>query len=302
MLKTGSMKEYLQNCRIQELPGFSENTVHVDMLRLDLLHPVVSGNKWFKLRYYLEEARALQKTRIASFGGAYSNHIVATAFAAKEAGLQSTGYIRGDETTTPSPTLLEAMGLGMKIEFLSREAYQHKDKIIASCNTPEIYWIPEGGYGITGANGAATILENPDTETYSHILCATGTGTMMAGLVKAARPGQKIIGVSVLKNHLSLEAEVRGLLNDAENKKYFSLINGYHFGGYARHPQALISFMQQCWDKWQIPTDIVYTSKLVFAVKDLLRKNYFSPESRVLIIHSGGLQGNRSLPSNTFRF
>lgn len=302
MLKTDGMKEYLPNCRIQELTGFSENRVCVDMLRLDLLHPVVSGNKWFKLRYYLEDALSLHKTTLATFGGAYSNHIVAAAFAANEAGLKSIGYIRGDQTTTPSPTLLQAMELGMKIEFISREDYQHKEKIIEDCRNPEIYWIKEGGYGITGAKGAATILDIPSAEDYTHILCATGTGTMMAGLVKAAKPGQEIIGVSVLKNHLSLETEVRALLDDAANEKKFSFIHGYHFGGYAKHPQSLISFMQVFWKKWQIPTDIVYTAKLVFAVNDLISKKHFIPESRLLIIHSGGLQGNRSLPSNTFPF
>jgi 1-aminocyclopropane-1-carboxylate deaminase len=302
MLKTGGMKEYLQNCPIQELNGFSGNTITVDILRLDLLHPVVSGNKWFKLRYYLEEAISQHKTNIATFGGAYSNHIVATAFAAKEAGLQSTGYIRGDATTAPSPTLLQAMDLGMKIIFISREDYQHKEPIIEIHNTAETYWIKEGGYGITGAKGAATILTIANTEKYSHILCATGTGTMMAGLIKAAKPRQEIIGVSVLKNHLSLEAEVRTLLDEAENEKVFSFLHGYHFGGYAKHPQSLISFMHEFWETWQIPTDIVYTSKLMFAAKDMLQKNYFGPESRLLIIHSGGLQGNRSLPPNTFAF
>ncbi len=302
MLKKDSMKEYLPNCRIQELANFSKSGVHVDMLRLDLLHPVVSGNKWFKLRYYLEEARATGKTRIATFGGAYSNHIVAAAFAAKEAGLHSTGYIRGDQTTNPSPTLLQAMELGMKMAFVTREAYQDKEKIIETSHSPETYWIQEGGYGETGAKGAATILDIPNIDAYTHILCATGTGTMMAGLVKAAKAGQEIIGVSVLKNHLSLETEVRALLNVAENEKTFSFIHGYHFGGYAKHPQTLIGFMQAFWERWQIPTDIVYTSKLVFAVTDLIQKNHFSPESRLLIIHSGGLQGNRSLPPNTFAF
>ena len=296
------MKEYLQNCRIEELAGFSGNKIRVDMLRLDLLHGVVSGNKWFKLRYYLEAALTDHKTTIATFGGAYSNHIVAAAFAAKEVGLQSTGYIRGDETTTPSPTLLQAMDLGMNVIFISREDYQDKEKIISKFNTPDTYWIAEGGYGITGAKGAATILDIPHTAMYSHILCAAGTGTMMAGLIKAAKPAQKIIGVSVLKNHLSLEAETRALLDEAQNKKDFSFVHGHHFGGYAKHPEALISFMNEVWARWQIPTDIVYTSKLVFAAKDLINKNYFSPESRILIIHSGGLQGNRSLPPNTFPF
>ncbi len=296
------MKESLENCRIESLPGFSGDSVSVDILRLDLLHPVVSGNKWFKLRYYLEEAQALQKKRIASFGGAYSNHIVAAAFAAKRAGFDFTGFIRGDESSQLSPTLLQATDLGMTIEWVSRDAYRNKAVIMKTFDDPDIYWIPEGGYGKTGAKGAATILDLPGTDIYTHILCATGTGTMMAGLIKAAKADQDVIGVSVLKNHLSLETEVRVLLEEPENQKRFSFVHGYHFGGYAKHPKALIDFMKLLWDQWQIPTDIVYTSKLLFAVKDLIEKDHFPKESKLLVIHSGGLQGNQSLPFNTLPF
>ena len=296
------MKDYLQNCRIQELPGFSDSPISVAALRLDLLHTVVSGNKWFKLRYYLEEARSLNKTHIATFGGAYSNHIIATAFAAKEAGLNSMGFIRGEETAKPSSTIREARALGMEMFFISRDAYKDKEQIIEQYKQPGIFWIQEGGYGFTGARGAATILDIKGTDQYTHILCATGTGTMMAGLIKAARPGQEIIGISVLKNHLSLEKEVRALLNETENEKPFSFIHGYHFGGYAKHPPELIHFMKEVWEKWQVPTDIVYTSKLFFAATDLLQKKCFLQESRVLIVHSGGLQGNQSLPFNTLPF
>ena len=296
------MEEYLQNCTIQELHGFADNINKLAVLRLDLLHPVVSGNKWFKLRYYLEDALSLNKKMIATFGGAYSNHIVAAAFAAGKAQLLCTGYIRGDADAVPGPTLLQARSFGMNTVFVSRDAYRDKDKIIEKFNGPDTYWINEGGYGPLGAKGAATILDIPGTGQYSHILCATGSGTMMAGLVKAARPGQEIIGVSVLKNHLSLETEVRALLDGSENSKPFSFIHGYHFGGYARHPQPLMDFMKEAWERWQLPTDIVYTSKLLFAVKDLVNKSYFPPESKVLVIHSGGLQGNNSLPPNTLAF
>ncbi len=296
------MKEYLQNCRIQELEKFSGNEIRVDILRLDLFHPVISGNKWFKLRYYLEEAASLQKKHIATFGGAYSNHIAATAFAAREMGFQSTGFIRGEKTASPSPTLVQAKNWGMNIIFISREVYPNKSLIMETFDDPGIYWIPEGGYGKTGALGAATILDIADTSAYSHILCASGTGTMMAGLIKAAAPQQEVMAVSVIKNHLSLEAEVSALLEKTENEKSFSFVHGYHFGGYAKHPQLLIEHMRSIWEKWQVPTDIVYTSKLLFAVKDLLDNHHFSAGSRLLLIHSGGLQGNQSLPSYTLPF
>lgn len=296
------MNDDSQKSTLQELLHFSGNSVRVSILRLDLIHPVVSGNKWFKLRYYLEEALSQRKTMIATFGGAYSNHIVATAFASKAAGLKSTGYIRGEEAPQPGATLLHAHAYGMETIFINRETFQNKQAIIEKFNHPETYWIREGGYGMTGARGAADILTFPGMEAYTHILCATGTGTMMAGLIKAAAPQQEIVGISVLKNQYSLENEVQHLLNEQETPKKYSFIHGYHFGGYAKHPETLIKFMNQVWQNWELPTDIVYTAKLVFAAKDLITKNHFPPNSHLLLIHSGGLQGNLSLPPNTLPF
>ena len=296
------MRKYFENCCIQRLIEFSNNTVQSDILRLDRLHPIVSGNKWFKLKYYLEEAKQLRKIKIATFGGAYSNHIVATAYASREAGFKSIGFIRGEQSAELNPTLLKAREFGMELNFLIRSDYHDKEKVIQSFNSPELYWIPEGGYGIKGALGAAEILSITDTETYSHIICATGTGTMMAGLINRAKKHQQIIGISVLKNHFGLEKEVRSLLNNEEKVPDFRILNGYHFGGYGKHPVALISFMNKTWLTEQLPTDIVYTSKLLFAVQDLIRNRYFPLNSKLLIIHSGGLQGNNSLPKGILDF
>ena len=296
------MKDSLQNSRIQHLSSFSTKEIGVDILRLDLLHPVVSGNKWFKLQYYLQDAINTGKTTIASFGGAYSNHLVATAFAAKEAGLESVGYIRGESSTPLSPTLLDAKKYGMKLVFVDRDRYRRKAEMIQEINDSSLYWIMEGGYGILGAKGASDILLQTDTTSYTHILCSVGTGTMMAGLVKSAHAHQQVIGISALKNNSALIDDVRALLNNDESKKQFSILHDYHFGGYAKHPENLLRFMQQTWLAEHLPTDIVYTSKLLFAVKDLVGKGHFTPGSRILLIHSGGLQGNNSLPPNTLSF
>jgi 1-aminocyclopropane-1-carboxylate deaminase len=296
------MKDSLRNCRIQPLPSFSIKDVPVAILRLDLLHPVVSGNKWFKLQYYLQDAIHTGKSRIASFGGAYSNHIVATAYAAREADLESIGYIRGEKPAQLSHTLLDAMEYGMELVFIGRDEYRRKEEIIQEKNDPEIYWIMEGGYGILGAKGASDILQIADTDQYTHILCAVGTGTMMAGLVKTATPRQQVIGISVMKNNPGLLEKVSSLLNSDENEKRFSILHDYHFGGYAKHPPELIEFMKETWLAEQLPTDIVYTSKLLYAVKELVAGNYFPPGSRVLLVHSGGLQGNASLPPGTLSF
>lgn len=292
----------LQNIKVQSLPHFSSGNTTTDILRLDLLHPVVSGNKWFKLKYYLAEALAGNYHTIASFGGAYSNHIVATAFAAREAGLSSTGYIRGEAATPLSPTLRNALEYGMQLEYVSREAFRNTEAIIAATDNSGIYWVREGGFGALGAKGAADILSVADTTGYSHIICAVGTGTMLAGLVQAALPHQQLIGISVLKNHFGLEQEVRSLLPQKREQACFTIEQDFHFGGYAKHPQTLIRFMQDTWEQEQLPTDIVYTSKLLLAVKQLLTRDYFPAGSRLLLIHSGGLQGNASLPAGTLPF
>ena len=296
------MDANLHNIKVQQLTHFSTNQVQVAILRLDLLHPIVSGNKWFKLKYYLQDAIAAHKTTIASFGGAYSNHIVATAYAAREAGLNSIGFIRGEKPALLSTTLENAMDYGMQLVFIERNRYRNKELIMKENDDPGYYWIREGGYGNKGATGAADILQSAETSSYSHILCATGTGTMMAGLIKAAKPDQEIMGISVLKNNVSIRDEVLALLAAAEKEKTYSFSHDYSFGGYAKHPEALIRFMLETWQLEQLPTDIVYTAKLLYAVKDLIFHHHFPAGSRLLLIHSGGLQGNESLPLNTLPF
>lgn len=286
--------------KIKRIDSLSGAAIVTDILRLDELHPVVSGNKWFKLNYYIKDAIAKGKDTIATFGGAYSNHIVAAAYTARETGLKSIGYIRG-EASSFQPTLEEATGYGMELRFVDRDSFKQKRRLIQEQHQPGWYWIMEGGYGPIGAKGAADILRMADCASYSHILCAVGTGTMMAGLIKAAAPEQTIIGIPVLK-HPAIEEEVTDLLTKGERTKRFLFFHDYHSGGYAKHPSELIRFMNQAWETDRIPTDIVYTSKLLFAAQDLVSKSYFPPGSRVLLVHSGGLQGNRSLPPGTLAF
>lgn len=291
----------IQNIHIQSLPGLSGNGIQTDILRLDLVHPVISGNKWFKLKYYMEEARTKDASCLASFGGAYSNHIVALAYAAQMNGFSSIGFIRGDEGTALSSTLQEAKSYGMALVFIGRNEYRDKATIIKQYHQPHYYWIPEGGYGISGAKGAADILSVADCSAYTHILCATGTGTMMSGLILAAQSHQKIIGISVLKNHISLADEIKVLIGQPVGTD-FECIHGYDFGGYAKHPENLLSFMRELWTTDQLPTDIVYTAKLCYAAKDMIAKKHFPVNSKLLLIHSGGLQGNRSLPPGSLPF
>jgi 1-aminocyclopropane-1-carboxylate deaminase len=281
------------------LPLLAEKKVDVDVLRLDKIHPLVSGNKWFKLRFYLEDAQLKGRKTIVTYGGAWSNHLLAAAAACRINNLSSYGIIRGEEVTNLSPTLMHAKELGMQLIFMSREEYR-AGKIPAALDNKKNYIIPEGGYGIKGAEGAATILDYCAIEKYSHICCAAGTGTMTAGLITNSLPSQQVISISVLKNNFALEEEIKQLVTDKE--KSFQLIHDYHFGGYANHKSELIDFMNQFYGQTTIPSDFVYTGKLFFAITDLTRNNFFPEGSKLLLIHSGGLQGNASLSKGTLIF
>ena len=286
---------------IDPITSFSSSVVESSILRLDKLHPIVSGNKWFKLRYYIEDAIANKATTIASFGGPYSNHLVALAFAAKENNLKSIGYVRATKEDTLTPSLQEALAYGMQLEFMGRTHFQAIKNDLLKANKKEnaVYFIDEGGYGELGAKGAATIL-NEYCKDYTTIIAAVGTGTMLAGLIQAAAPHQNIIGIPVLKNEKSIESEIKTLLKDST--KQFTLLHNFHQGGYAKTNPALIAFMNQLWETEKIPSDIVYTGKLLMAVEILLKENYFKAGSKILVIHSGGLQGNRSLPAGTLLY
>ena len=280
--------------------GFDQK-VQIDLLRLDLIHPVISGNKWYKLRYYLEDAIDKGFTEIASFGGAYSNHIVATACACQDRNIKSVGFIRGEQTNPLSHTLQAAISYGMQLEFINRTQYQNKQIIIEQNADQTRYWIPEGGYGILGAKGATSILDEVDLRKYTHIVAAVGSGTMIAGILNGTMSHQTVIGISSQKNNFSLDNEVLQL-TAPENQYRLKMNHNYHFGGFAKHPSDLLDFMVEFWNKEMIPTDIVYTGKLLFAITDLLQKQYFKQGDKVLVIHSGGLQGNLSLPENSLPF
>jgi 1-aminocyclopropane-1-carboxylate deaminase len=174
--------------------------------------------------------------------------------------------------------------------------FKDKDSIALQFNDNNAYIISEGGFGILGAKGAGDILSVVDTSNYTHIICACGTGTMLAGIVEIAMPRQQVIGINVLKGYENIKEDVKKILT---TNKDFVVLNEYHFGGYAKHPISLTTWMNELWQKENLPTDIVYTAKLLFAVDDLINKNYFDLNSKVLVIHSGGLQGNSSLEKGT---
>ena len=276
---------------------FDQKKVQVFMLRLDEIHPVISGNKLFKLLYFLEEAKRSSHKKIITFGGAYSNHLAATAFAARELGLKSTGIVRGEKPETLSPTLLFCLKQGMKLEFISRESYKKtKEK---GFSDPDSFWeknkygehilIPEGGFSVRGKEGAALINRYFEDENFSHVCLAVGTATTFAGIVDANKNQREIIGFGVLKNLNDLPERFKEL---GVNLKKYSFNGDYHFGGYAKKTDELISFMKRFYEENQIELDFVYTAKMMFGVYDLIQKNYFPEGAKILCIHTGGLQGN----------
>lgn len=273
------------------------------MLRLDLIHPVLSGNKWFKLKYYLQQAKA-QNRGILTFGGAYSNHLVATAIACKLEDIPAIGIVRGESAPTLSPTLLEVQTYGMQLRFVSRTTFQDDQALIASMQKahPGYLVVPAGGQGETGVRGATEILSLANLQAYTHVACAIGTGTMFAGLIKALLPHQHALGFSSLKIADHEHNSILDFVKTYAGPSRFSVMYDYHFGGYARKNSTLIAFMNDLYETYALPTDFVYTGKLMYGIDELIHKDYFPADSRILLIHSGGLQGNRSLPAGTLSF
>ncbi|HRO45810.1 pyridoxal-phosphate dependent enzyme [Agriterribacter sp.] len=282
-----------------------QKKVQLDILRLDKMHPVVSGNKWFKLQYYIQDALSKGFHSLLTFGGAYSNHIAAAAYAANEYRLKTVGVIRGEEPQQWSHTLQEAAASHMQFAFLPRNEYDAVKRNACSSKLEQqfgkVYVIPEGGFGPLGMQGAANILRITDTSTYTHIVAAVGTGTTISGIIQATGAHQQITGISAMKHTFSLNDEIQSLLNTPLPGR-FRLVHDYHFGGYAKYTPALTAFMNTFYHTTNIPLDFVYTAKMMYGIFDLMGKDFFPPWSRILAIHSGGLQGNRSLKPGVLVF
>ncbi|MBK9486565.1 MAG: 1-aminocyclopropane-1-carboxylate deaminase/D-cysteine desulfhydrase [Chitinophagaceae bacterium] len=291
---------------------FAEKQVSVSVLRLDKIHPLVSGNKLFKLHYFLEEsinsshpAGSGGKT-VLTFGGAYSNHFSATAYACKVLQLKSVGIVRGEKPEQLSHTLQQCLQDGMQLQFISRQQYIQKDDpaFITSLKATygECVIIPEGGYHPLGAKGAALIMDLVKDKSYTHICTATGTATTLAGILMAARSEQTVVGFPVLKGITDIKNNIIKLTEKVAEFENLLVLNNYHFGGYAKKTDLLIQFMNQCWLKHQLPLDFVYTAKMLFGTFDAVKNDTFTRGSKILCLHTGGLQGNKSLPLNTLLF
>ena len=285
---------------------FENKGIEVYAKRDDLIDSLISGNKWRKLKFNFEKAKAEGYKRLLTFGGAYSNHIAATARAGDELGFPTIGVIRGDELNERSnATLQKAASDGMELHFISREDYRLRGEKYFQEQLrnqfPFSYLVPEGGANFYGMLGCTEILKEIDFQA-SHMLTAAGTGTTASGLLYGSKE-LKVIAVSALKNGGFLRDEIKNLLfyagipqeNISDYLQRLSLQTDFHFGGYANQNEELIDFMNEFYKQHNIPTDAVYTGKAFYAFYQLLKANYFEAGSKVILLHTGGLQGNTEL-------
>ena len=259
--------------------------------RLDLIHPQVSGNKFYKLKYNLITARQQGYGKILTFGGAFSNHIAASAYAAQRFGFASLGIIRGEELKDRplNHTLQSAQDLGMQLHFVSREEYRQKEQAAyletLNARFPEHYIIPEGGTNTLAIQGCREILI-PEDRQYDVICCAVGTGGTITGLIEASQSHQQVLGFSALKGDF-LTADVKKLTQ----KNNWHIMDTYCFGGYAKTSTVLFDFIHEFEQQYQIPLEQIYTAKMLFGIQNLILQKKITKQMKLLVIHSGGLQG-----------
>ncbi len=274
------------------LPILKEKQLALFVKREDLIHPLISGNKYRKLKYNILAAKEEGQHTLLTFGGAFSNHIAATAYAGKKYGLRTIGVIRGQELTASwkqNPTLAKAHEHGMEFRFVSRSQYKERSNTsyVEALQKQEgpFYLVPEGGTNALAIKGCEEILSSGDRD-FNVICSSVGTGGTIAGIINSAQENQKVIGFPSLKGDF-LKKDICNFVT----KENWELNPDYHFGGYAKVSKELIAFINQFKEMTNIPTDPIYTGKLLFGILDLVKRDYFDPGTRILAVHTGGLQG-----------
>ncbi|MBD0777345.1 1-aminocyclopropane-1-carboxylate deaminase/D-cysteine desulfhydrase [Maribacter sp. ANRC-HE7] len=274
------------------LPILESKRISLFIKREDRIHPFISGNKYRKLKYNTRKAISEKFDTLLTFGGAYSNHIAATACAAQENGLQSVGVIRGEELAfkwRDNPTLATAAEMGMQLKFVPRSIYKNKHTSEFSAYLKseynDFYLLPEGGTNDLAVKGCEEILTEGDKD-FDIICSSVGTGGTIAGIINATEPEQKVFGFPALKGDF-LKEDIRKFVN----KDNWALQTDYHFGGYAKVSVELIDFINDFKRSTQVPLDPVYTAKMLFGIMDMVNKDSFEPGTKILAIHTGGLQG-----------
>jgi 1-aminocyclopropane-1-carboxylate deaminase len=267
----------------------SRHQVRLFVKRDDLIHPYISGNKWRKLKYNVAEMKREKSAGMLTFGGAYSNHILATAVAGNKLGFKTIGIIRGEEPPERNIVLKKAEELGMQLQFISREEYRKKNtkEFLEELqkNFPDFYIVPEGGANQFGVKGCKEIVPEITVD-YTHVCCCCGTGATLAGIALSLPAGKKAIGFCVHKGGEAVEVDVANWTSDADN---FTLISDYHFGGFAKSTEELRAFAQKFSAEIQIMIEPVYTAKMFYGIFDLVKKDFFKRGSTLIAIHTGGI-------------
>jgi 1-aminocyclopropane-1-carboxylate deaminase len=269
-----------------------EKNVTLALKREDLVHPNMSGNKYRKLKYNLQAAKENGSVALVTFGGAFSNHIAAVAYAGKNWGLNTIGVIRGEELQenwSQNPTLLQAHRNGMEFKFVSRQVYRERDTaaFIAELKKQfgDFYLVPEGGTNALAVRGCEEILMEQDKE-FDFVCTCVGTGGTIAGLINTSYEHQKVLGFPALKGDF-----LSDVITKITTRNNWKLITAYHFGGYAKITEDLVRFINSFKSETGIPLDPIYTGKMLFGLLDMIKNDNFVKGSKILAIHTGGIQG-----------
>ena len=286
------MRFHFEHSVNQHIKLPEEAKIELYLKREDKLHAFVSGNKYRKLKYNLKEAERLGFDTLLTFGGAFSNHIAAVASAGHILGFKTIGVIRGEELqykVKTNPTLQFAQENGMRFKFVPRDVYREKTTSVflevLKKEFGNFYLIPEGGTNTLAIKGCEEILALDD-KSFDFVCCAVGTGGTISGLINCSKPRQQVLGFPALKGSFLHED-----ISKFVSKTNWDLVTNYHFGGYAKINSKLVNFINAFKSEYDVQLDPVYTGKMMYGIFDLVQKGFFPNGSKILAIHTGGLQG-----------
>jgi len=278
-------------------PYLKEQRIELWLKRDDLLHPVISGNKWRKLKYILDHALSLNSQKIISMGGAYSNHLHALAYVGNKLGIATAAKIRGEQPEVLNSTLSDLVSWGMALEFVSRSEYRQLRTFKDYDALPRLqvgeYWLPEGGAMDSALQGVAELVDELTVD-YDVLCVPCGTATTLAGIINAVPEDKQVVGFSALKGASFLSADVLQMLKNKPclNKDWFIELD-YHFGGFAKVSPALLDFINNFEQTHSIQLEPIYTGKMLYGIYALIKQGFFKPGQKIIAVHTGGLQGNR---------
>ncbi len=278
-------------------PFIHERGVELWLKRDDLLHAVISGNKWRKLKFILDHALSIRAHKIISMGGAYSNHLHALAYVGRVLGLQTEAKIRGERPEALNPTLSDLIAWGMELDFVSRSEYRRLRAYKDYNSLPGLqageYWLPEGGAMELALQGVAELVDELAVD-YDVLCVPCGTATTLAGIINSVPADKQVIGFAALKGAGFLLADVRQMLiNKPYHNKHWLIQLDYHFGGFAKVTPVLLDFINYFAHTHNIQLEPIYTGKMLYGIYALIKQGFFKPGQKIIAVHTGGLQGNR---------